>query len=64
MITQEKKILCTNKEPDRNHLWLRPRYGKEGYDLLYFGSRGWIPLLSEVPEETDEPDNDCFNQEG
>lgn len=55
MILQEKRILCDTKEPDKNHLWLRPRLDKEGYDLLYWGSKGWTPLidypgsLSQIP---------------
>lgn len=45
MILQEKRIFCDTKEPDKNHLWLRPRLDKEGFDLLYFGSNGWTPLI-------------------
>lgn len=45
MILQEKKILCDTEEPDKNHLWLRPRLDRDGYDLLYFGAEGWTPLI-------------------
>lgn len=45
MILQEKRILCDVREPDRNHLWLRPRLDSDGYDLLYWGSNGWTPLI-------------------
>lgn len=45
MILQEKRILCTVEEPDKNHLWLRPRLTREGFDLLYFGANGWTPLI-------------------
>lgn len=45
MVLQEKRILCDIKEPDKNHLWLRPRLDRDGYDLLYWGSRGWTPLI-------------------
>lgn len=45
MVLQEKRILCDVKEPDKNHLWLRPRLDKDGYDLLYWGAEGWTPLI-------------------
>lgn len=45
MILQEKRILCSIKEPDKNHLWLRPYLDKDGYELLYFGAKGWTPLF-------------------
>lgn len=45
MILQEKRILCDVKEPDKNHLWLRPRLDRDGYDLLYWGVNGWTPLF-------------------
>ncbi len=45
MILQEKRILCDKKEPDKNHLWLRPRLDRDGYDLLYWGANGWTPLI-------------------
>lgn len=45
MVLQEKRILCDVKEPDKNHLWLRPRLDRDGYDLLYWGAEGWTPLI-------------------
>ena len=45
MVLQEKRILCNVKEPDKNHLWLRPRLDRDGYDLLYWGAEGWTPLI-------------------
>lgn len=45
MVLQEKRILCDVKEPDKNHLWLRPRLDRDGYDLLYWGVNGWTPLI-------------------
>ena len=45
MILQEKRILCDVEEPDKNHLWLRPRLDRDGYDLLYWGANGWTPLI-------------------
>lgn len=35
------KIYMSVKEPDKNVLWLRPRLCDGGYDLLYYGSKGW-----------------------
>lgn len=64
MVLQEKRILCDVREPDKNHLWLRPRLDRDGYDLLYWGAEGWTPLIdcaecpfkkSVVPPTT--PDN-------
>lgn len=46
MILQEKRILCSIKEPDRNHLWLRPKLNQDGYDLLYYGAKGWTLLIN------------------
>lgn len=45
MVLQEKRILCTIKEPDKNHLWLRPKLDQDGYDLLYWGAEGWTHLI-------------------
>lgn len=43
---KEKRILCSVKEPDKNHLWLRPYLDRDGYELLYFGVNGWTPLIN------------------
>lgn len=65
MILQEKRILCDVKEPDKNHLWLRPKSDKDGYDLLYWGSKGWTPLIdcSVCPLDKcplpEDPDKEC-----
>lgn len=45
MLTYDVKIICSNKEPFKKHLWLRPYIDKEGYELLYFSSKGWVPLI-------------------
>lgn len=42
--TKELKILLSVKEPDKNHLWLRPHLDRDGYDLLYWGNNGWTIL--------------------
>lgn len=42
------EIFLSYKEPEnKNLLWLRPHVGccAEGYDLLYFGACGWLPLI-------------------
>lgn len=41
----EIKVILSYKEIDRNYLWLKPRVGECGYDLLYFGCNGWTPLV-------------------
>lgn len=40
-------IYMSTKEPENKEglLWLRPFLDKEGYELLYFGSEGWMPLI-------------------
>lgn len=48
MIEGKVEIFLSYKEPENKHLlWLRPHIGicAEGYDLLYFGAKGWVPLL-------------------
>lgn len=39
------RIHLSHKEPNKELLWLRPRLDREGYDLLYWGSNGWTPLI-------------------
>lgn len=63
MILQEKKILCSIKEPDRNHLWLRPILDKDGYDLLYYGVNGWTPLIKYSISTTDNSNDNEGNIE-
>lgn len=39
------KIHLSYKEPEnRNLIWMRPYLDKEGYEFLYYGSLGWMPL--------------------
>jgi len=54
MIHDKVQLICSVKEPGTENLWLRPRvkigsngklYPDEGYDLLYFGAKGWTPLI-------------------
>lgn len=41
-------IVLRVKEPmSHDVLWLRPRLHDEGYDLLYYGNHGWMPLITE-----------------
>lgn len=61
MILQEKRILCDVKEPDKNHLWLRPRLDRDGYDLLYWGADGWIPLIDCTKCLLKKPDSPIEN---
>lgn len=65
MVLQEKKILCTTEEPDRNHLWLKPRLTEDGFDLLYFGVNGWTPLIDYRKDSISaESSNDIYNCKG
>lgn len=59
MVLQEKRILCDVKEPDKNHLWLRPRLDRDGYDLLYWGSKGWTPLIDSSAHSLESDDKPC-----
>ncbi len=63
MVLQEKRILCDVKEPDKNHLWLRPRLDRDGYDLLYWGINGWTPLIEcgcyNAQSNIKDEDNPC-----
>lgn len=65
------RIYLSVVEPeDKNLLWMRPFLDKEGYELLYFGSTGWIKWLpccsgnKDNSEEDNTPDIkdpcDCF----
>lgn len=41
-------IVLRYKEPmSHDVLWLRPHLHGDGYDLLYYGSHGWLPLIDE-----------------
>lgn len=42
------RIYLSHKEPSKELLWLRPKLDEEGYDLLYWGSNGWTPLIGGV----------------
>lgn len=42
---KELKILLSNKEVDKNHLWLRPKKECQGFDLLIYNVNGWEPLF-------------------
>lgn len=48
MVEGKIEIFLSYKEPEYrdNLLWLRPYLNREGYDLLYWGAKGWTPLLN------------------
>lgn len=51
------RIYMSVVEPeDKNLLWLRPYLDKEGYELLFYGSTGWIKMVPCCKEDT--PDKD------
>lgn len=52
MVEGPVKIVMAIKEPeDKNLLWMRPYLDKEGYELLYYGSKGWTRLIPCCPLE-------------
>lgn len=62
MVEGPVKIVMAIKEPENRHiLWMRPYLDKEGYELLYYGSKGWtrwLPCCSSEElwkSEEDEP---------
>lgn len=60
------RIYMSVVEPeDKGLLWLRPYLDKEGYELLYYGSKGWVPLIycnhstdHNTPEDNTEEEED------
>lgn len=45
------RIYMSIKEPeDKNILWMRPCLTKEGYKILFYGSKGWTDL-HEIKDE-------------
>lgn len=47
------RIYLSYVEPeDKGLLWMRPYLHKEGYELLYFGAKGWTRWIPCCP-----PDN-------
>lgn len=61
------KIYLSVVEPSSvdNILWLRPYLDKEGYELLFFSSNGWMPLclckqaVQDIQKPEDSPEEDC-----
>lgn len=59
------RIYMAVVEPeDKNLLWLRPFLDKEGYELLYYGSKGWTKLClckqdNGNIEDSDKDDEPC-----
>lgn len=48
------RIYLSYVEPeDKNLLWMRPYLNKEGYELLYFGAKGWTKWLPCCKPEVD-----------
>lgn len=51
------------KEPeDKNLIWFRPKLDKEGFDFLYYGSKGWMPWIPDCKRENHIHD-DCKETE-
>lgn len=51
-MTHKVDLIFSHKEPNKEQLWLRPRKKKEGYDILYYSSKGWRPLIDTfIPED-------------
>lgn len=44
MVEGPVKIVMSYKEVNRHHIWMRPFLHREGYELLYYGAKGWTPL--------------------
>lgn len=52
MVEGPVKIVMAIKEPENKHvLWMRPYLDKEGYELLYYGSKGWTRWIPCCPPE-------------
>lgn len=47
MIEGKIEIYLSHKEPifKERILWLRPFLDKSGYELLYYGDKGWTELI-------------------
>ena len=47
MIEGKIEIYLSYKEPVQKDrlLWLRPYLDRDGYELLYYGTEGWTPLI-------------------
>lgn len=52
MVEGKVEIYLSHKEPEYrdNLMWLRPYLDREGYELLYWGAKGWTTF---VPCHTD-----------
>lgn len=49
-MVEELKIYRSNKElENKNHLWLKPKKGSDGYNLLYYSVEGWKDIFTETP---------------
>lgn len=54
------KIYLSYVEPrNKELLWMRPYLDKEGYELLFYGSRGWTPWCLHCKMEEDHVKDDC-----
>lgn len=55
MVEGKIEIFLSYKEPEYrdNILWLRPYLDKEGYELLYYGAKGWTRFVPCYPESPD-----------
>lgn len=52
------ELFLSYKEPEYrdNLLWMRPYLSKEGYEILYYGSKGWTPLCTCCISNVETPD--------
>lgn len=58
------RIYLSYVEPeDKNLIWMRPYLRKEGYELLYFGAKGWTKWLPCCEEKPVIDNNDCDDEE-
>lgn len=52
------RIYLSYVEPeDKNLLWMRPYLRREGYELLYFGAKGWTKWLPCCDIKQESPEN-------
>lgn len=54
-------VYMSIKEPENKEgiLWLRPFLKKEGYELMYYGSNGWTPLIPERKDKNPWAELNC-----
>lgn len=61
MVTGKVDIVLSNKEPEfKDNLWMKPFTNKDGYELLYYGSSGWTPLIPRCPIHNESSGDTTF----